>query len=461
MRRRASCAQRDTDRRPLLVNHDLDWDIHLGDTDLSHLPQVRPWRSFALDPETRGPWVIAGDLNGDGVCELVIARARQVAPDQHATVSVAAVTLDGHELWRWGTPEQGTENLWHDIACQIHDWDGDGRNEVVVAADRAVVRLDGASGKELGRFPIPAEASDCITFADLRGTGRPADVIVKNRYRDLWAYTIDGELLWHLHMPGSYKTAHQPRPVDIDGKGTSGIMVGYVMVDGDAETLFSLADRGLDLGRGHLDCTRLLRQAPDPGDARLVHTLCGDDAIVCTDGAGRVIWKHLAEHFESLDVGELTDHHPGPQIAVDTTHGQAPFEDPLWFLDADGKPFGRVFGLRVRQHRNVRWLGNGLEQVLVVQDGVLIDADQGEPVLRLAVPEPAGMRPPNPSGREDEHKLFGDVLYKAFIADLDGDGIAEIVLSTNPATGVWIYKSDTAKPTTGLPLGTPLNYTLY
>ena len=101
------------------MSHDLDWDLHLGRTDLSGLPEARPWRSFALDAETRGPWVIAGDLNGDGVCELVIARAQQVAPDEHATVSVVALDLDGQEIWRWGAPEQGTENLWHDIACQI------------------------------------------------------------------------------------------------------------------------------------------------------------------------------------------------------------------------------------------------------------------------------------------------------------------------------------------------------
>ena len=36
-------------------------------------------------------------------------------------------------LWRWGDPKIGQKKLHHDMACQIYDPDGDGKNEVVLA----------------------------------------------------------------------------------------------------------------------------------------------------------------------------------------------------------------------------------------------------------------------------------------------------------------------------------------
>jgi rhamnogalacturonan endolyase len=58
-----------------------------------------------------------------------------------------------------------------------------------------------------------------LVFADLSGKGRPTDVLVKTRYRRIWAYDQGGELLWNVTDPGGFRTAHQARPIDIDGDG--------------------------------------------------------------------------------------------------------------------------------------------------------------------------------------------------------------------------------------------------
>jgi hypothetical protein len=42
-------------------------------------------------------------------------------------------------------------------------------------------------------------------------------------------------------------------------------------------------------------------------DSRLVMTMCGGNSLVMTDGKGQVIWRRAGHHYESLDVGELTD----------------------------------------------------------------------------------------------------------------------------------------------------------
>ena len=170
-------------------------------------PLILPWKVVPLDPDYGGLWVVAGDLDGDGIPELVSAENVNVE-DVHYTSAAVAQKLDGSVLWRWGVPDAGRKKWHHDVACQIHDLDGDGANDVVLATDGYVVALDGRTGREKSRFAIPAEASDCIVFCDLEGKGRPEDVLVKDRYRRIWAYNRAGECLWNVTEPGGYRTAH-------------------------------------------------------------------------------------------------------------------------------------------------------------------------------------------------------------------------------------------------------------
>ena len=179
---------------------------------------IRPWKTICLDPDYGGQWVVAADFVS---CE------NHNVGDVHYTSTAVAHRLDGSVLWRWGDPDIGRKEWHHDVACQIHHWDGDGRPEVVLATKRAIVELDGRTGTEQRRIPIAEDATDCIVFADLAGRGRPTDVLVKNRYHDIYAYDRLGELLWQVRDPGDARTAHQPRPIDLDGDGTDEIAAGY------------------------------------------------------------------------------------------------------------------------------------------------------------------------------------------------------------------------------------------
>ena len=69
-------------------------------------PLVRPWRSFSPDPAYHGQWLVAGDLDGDGVAEIVTARNA----GQRVTAALAS-RLDGTVLWRWGQAGAG-KVLW-------------------------------------------------------------------------------------------------------------------------------------------------------------------------------------------------------------------------------------------------------------------------------------------------------------------------------------------------------------
>ena len=164
---------------------------------------IQPWRQFTLDPDYSGAWIVAGDLDGDGQVEIVSARNVD-HDDVHYTSAAVAQRLDGSVLWRWGDPTVGRKKLHHDVACQIYDWDGDGRNEVVLATAGFLIELDGSTGVERRRFPLPKDATDCLVFANLSGGPRATDVLVKTRYTQIWAFNREGRQLWTVENPGGY-----------------------------------------------------------------------------------------------------------------------------------------------------------------------------------------------------------------------------------------------------------------
>ena len=329
------------------------------------VPRIEPWKVVPLDPDYGGLWVVAGDLDGDGEVELVSAENNNVG-DVHYTSTAVAQKLDGTVMWRWGDPDIGRKKWHHDVACQIHDWDGDGKPEVIVCAKDAVVELDGATGEERRRFPIPAEATDCLVFCDLSGKGRPTDVLVKNRYQQIWAYDHDGKPLWNIKNPGGYRTGHQPRPMDIDGDGRDEIMAGYAMLNPDGSVRWVFESQKVDQGHGHLDCARVLRSGKDPGDWRIVLTCCGANDIAVVDGNGTVHWEVSGHHFESVDVGRVLPDHPGKQVVVDIDHGP-PGEGPVWVIDEAGAVLGRITTEYARHHVLLDWTGDGYDEILVAR----------------------------------------------------------------------------------------------
>lgn len=409
------------------------------------VPLTQPWRRIELDPEYGGAWVVAGDIDGDGVAEIVSARNVD-ENDVHYTSAVVAQRLDGSVLWRWGDPTVGRRKLHHDVACQIYDWDGDGHQEVVLCTKGALVELDGTTGKERRRFALPDGATDCLVFANLSGGPRPTDVLVKTRYGQIWAYRRDGSLLWTVQRPGGYPTAHQPVPIDVDGDGRDEIMAGYSLLNPEGTIRWTFRSETIELGRGHLDCCRVLRAGPPAEACRLVFTCCGANGLAVVDGTGRAVWEATGHHFESVDVGRLRSDLPGAQIAVDIDHrpwGQG----PVWLYDENGQHLGQIMADYARHHGLVDWNGDGYDEVVIAQARAVFDG-QGRRVATFAMDEPEGA---------------GACEMLALVGDVSGDGAADVMLTNASASAVYIYRNPSRSHAPADPpaLGTGRNFTLY
>ncbi len=402
---------------------------------------MQPVARLSLPPDLSASWLVAGDLDGDGTVEFVTARSHQYwvgAADHHHTATVCAWKLSGELLWRWGAPGWGSGDLWHDVACQIIDWDGDGRLEVVLATAGWLVELDGATGQERRRLPLPPDATDSLTFARLSG-GPRRDVIAKTRYTQLWAYTYDGEPLWTAEQPGGYPTAHQPYLVELDDNGRDCVLAGYVMLNPDGSPRWTMPNA--DCG-GHLDTARVLRRGDRPEDIHLVATYCGAGRLVAVDGCGQLLWEQTGHHFESIDIGRMTDDVPAPQIAVDLTvpTGQ---REVIWVLDADGHTMAEVVTRANRHHDLFDWDGDGFDELVVAVDPVVYNA-RGEAIARLEV-DPA------------------DELRDCVPLRLTADGPLHVALTTMTGNALYLFECPAPVSAVRRPehLGVELNATLY
>lgn len=398
---------------------------------------IQPWETVNLDPDYAGLWVVAGDADGDGTVEIISAQNFN-KNDVHYTTTAVAQNLDGSVLWQWGDAKVGRKEWHHDVACQIYDWDGDGRSEVILCTKGYLVELDGATGEEIRRLPLPdEEATDCLVFADFSGNSRATDVLVKDRYCNIWAFDRDWNLLWKVKEPGGYRTAHQPRPIDIDGDGKDEVIAGYAMLNPDGTTRWVFQSQKVEQRRGHLDCCRVVRRGETPEEFRLALTCCGANDIAMVDGTGKVLWEIPGCHFESVDVGQIFPNRSELQLLVDIDH-QPRGKSPLWVIDENGQVLGQIITNYSRHHTLIDWTGDGYHEILNASNRALYN-HQGQRIATFDMPEAA---------------------RSVLVGDMTGDGVRDIALTTLSA--VYVFKNEKGKKTEkDIPFGTEVNFTLY
>lgn len=417
-----------------------------------HLVQSLDVREFGAET------VRIGDLNADGAPDLLFVQS--LRPTREITC-LTATTIMGEVLWQVGQPNAGNFEIYSDLPVQIYDWNGDGRNEVLYVRqgeylewDRqrgvrenatryggpaAMLVLDGATGRQIDEFALPAPADDSFLFADLTGQGRRMDLVVKDRYWNMWGIAHSGEVLWHYE--GS--VGHYPAYGDIDGDGRDEIFLGFALVDHDGKVLFQHDAQG-----AHQDAAYAVRL--HDGSWRL---LFGNHGIHCLTVDGKELWSHPLAEAQHVVAGRYRIDSEVQFAVIDRGQPQPDgtrASATLYLYDLDGKelwhraqPAGGWYSACI----DINWLGTGQPQGILVysrgphQPAVIYDGDGGI-IAELPMLMPDG-KPPQ------EHFHF-----YCSRADVYGDSREEAILFGG--RGACLYANSSV-----LPIPTLYNNNLY
>ena len=293
-----------------------------------------------------------GDLNGDGGPDLLFTQSVWATRE---ITCLTATTIEGRVLWQQGKPSADNGTIYSDLPVQIYDWDNDGRNEVLFVRqakyvepawngksprERAtryegratMVVLDGRTGREKGTLPLPAPADDSFLLADLTGKGRREDLVVKDRYWNMWGIAHDGREL--CHWSGS--TGHYPAIADVDGDGRDEVFVGFALIDHDGKVIFASDPKG-----AHQDACYIVR--PADGKWRL---LFGNGGIHCLGVDGKALWEYPLGEAQHVVAGRFRSDSEMQFAVVDRTplpthHRDASAWAILYLYDLQGKEIWR------------------------------------------------------------------------------------------------------------------------
>lgn len=293
-------------------------------------------RLAGLDISAAGPRckMLLGDLDGDGRAELLLVQPdnrQDVRYIPHQVQCLTAYNLDGRLLWQTGTPDPGAGSQGSDYPAQIADIDGDGALEVLCVMKDQLYILEGATGKVKAVHPLPAkEAHDCIIIANLSGGDYPSDIILKDRYHQLWALDRNFRLLW-THQGN---VGHYPWVYDLDGDGRDEVMAGYDLLSAEGKLLWSCKDL-----EDHADC---LWVGDVNGDG-VPELVIGGSVTVMYGRDGRELWRYEGSvESQHLALGRFRPDLPGLQIAgldrlVREDDGKGlRGRDAMFLLDASG-----------------------------------------------------------------------------------------------------------------------------
>lgn len=393
-----------------------------------------------LDIRAAGPRckLLLGDLDGDGRAELLFVQPdnrQDVRYIPHQVGCLTAFDLDGRLLWQRGTPDPGAGSQGSDYPAQVYDLDGDGRLEVLCVMDGRFHVLDGLTGETKAVHDLPSEhAHDCIIIANLSGGPRASDIILKDRYHQLWALDREFRLLWtHKGNVG-----HFPWVYDLDDDGRDEVMAGYDLLDSQGNVQWSCRDL-----EDHADCL-WVGDVNGDGQPELV---VGGSVTVMYDRSGNELWRYDGSiESQHLALGRFRPELPGLQVAgldrmVREDDGKGlKGRDALFLLDSEGRELWK------EERTTSGWL--------TIAETVS-RWRQGAPDYILAYRRGGGLRPALYDGYMNRIAEFPLDGYAAH-GDLLGSGTEQVIVYTDETAEVYAGAEMTLEAVRpGVPLPQP------
>lgn len=371
-------------------------------------PKMKLWKKIDLKNFGTSRQIRFGHLTGTDEWYVVLAQMqKRVSRDAYGFIScLTAIDLEGNVLWQLGEPSDKTEELGKvsaDMAFQVYDIDGDGRDEVIVGWDFEIRILDGRTGniKKSAKTPfsddddadligVPYQTyaferinPDGIRICNFRGKERPADILIKDRYCRTYALDEDLNVMWKYKSPTN--TGHCPLPIDIDGDGKDELLVGYKLLDSDGQMLWSYP-----ISEDHTDEIVAGKWMPGEDEG---HFACvsGTEGFFIGDFYGNIVTRDMIGHAQRVSIANYCPEREGREIVVTNFWGH---QGVIFLYDCYGN---QIWEMENEMNGNilapVNWDGDGTELILTNADakkGGLLNGkgvravefpDDGHPVL--------------------------------------------------------------------------------
>ena len=371
-------------------------------------PKMKLWKKIDLKNFGTSRQIRFGHLTGTDEWYVVLAQMqKRICRDAYGFIScLTAIDLEGNVLWQLGEPSDKTEELGKvsaDMAFQVYDIDGDGRDEVIVGWDFEIRILDGRTGtiKKSAKTPFSDDDDadligvpyqiyaferinpDGIRICNFRGKERPADILIKDRYCRIYALDEDLNVMWKFKSPTN--TGHCPLPIDIDGDGKDELLVGYKLLDSDGQMLWSYP-----ISEDHTDEIVAGKWMPGEDEG---HFACvsGKAGFFIGDFYGNIVARDMVGHAQRVSIANYCPEREGREIVVTNFWGH---QGVIFLYDCYGN---QIWEMENEMNGNilapVNWDGDGTELILTNADakkGGLLNGrgvravefpDDGHPVL--------------------------------------------------------------------------------
>lgn len=346
---------------------------------------IHPDISLKLDMNKGGNYLVAGDLTGDGVVEIIsmklwvepvdVCRVKSLVVQSMLMDSISGTR--GKILWSWESAYPAPGDMGggrgSSAAAVVHDLDtGEENRKLLMATDGWLYEFTFDADGKVTEKKVPAgkvDASDCLIIANLEGKGKH-HLLLKDAYHTIWAYDKDLNLLWKTKNPGGYLLAHRIDAYDINHDGKDEILAGATILNAKGEVMNTLRSNTVKLWYGgHIDGIVPIQQDEK---VYISVTYCDGLGFALFDTEGNLEWEITGEHFEYL-VGGYFFNTPELKDAfqlISKVHYND--KDPQVMINQDGsllgifKPSSTVF--------SVDWTGDGFHEMIFAAPASLYSA---------------------------------------------------------------------------------------
>jgi len=395
-------------------------------------PKPVLWKKIITKGFGTGRQLRFGHLKNRDSLDILLAQNVKLQPekDEYSTIRcLTAIDLSGNLLWQFGEPSDSMDSAIAlcDLPVQIYDIDNDGYDEVIFAKNFTLYILNGQNGSIKKTRELPGNVEDenrfgflcpdAVIIANFRGRKHPSDIIIKNRYHQVWVYDENLNNLWTAKRPeGKHpsNTGHFPVPYDFNNDGKDELFIGYTLFDSQGKVIWNhdWPDHTDEIIIGKFD--------PE-SDKLQIATASGDEGFcIFESDTGKILHKEILGHAQRITAAKFRDDLPGIQFYVVTYWH---YTGIISFHDCTGK---KLFSFEPAYLGNilnpVNWTGMGTELALLNtnhHNGGMIDGHGNKVVLFP----------------DDGHP---DLCCEAI--DITGDKRSEIV--TWDKESIWIYTQD-------------------